>query len=163
MRTWTLLWTTSSGDPRRPVSSYFDTSALAKVHLREDGTDAVRQLVQVSTPAMTSWITLPELSSALHRALNRGVVPPESAEQVRLRMATLWDSLVRVPVSVRLVRAAEQLVWRYKLRAYDGIHLASALSVQGQLGESVEFVAFDVRLRSAAISEGLLVAPSIQR
>ena len=143
------------------MSSYFDTSALAKVHLREQGTVEVRELISSSAGAMTSVVTLPELTSALHRALNRGVVLLESSEEVRGNMATLWRSLVRVPIDPRLVHAAEELVWTYKLRGFDGVHLASAILMQMRLRESVEFVSFDGALRSAALAEGLAVTPVV--
>ncbi|MEX0781004.1 MAG: type II toxin-antitoxin system VapC family toxin [Dehalococcoidia bacterium] len=145
------------------MTRYFDTSALAKVHLSEEGTGEVRELLRTARGALTSIITLPELTSALHRAVNRGRVRQDSSEQVRGNMATLWRSLVRVPIDPRLIHAAEELVWRYRLRGFDGVHLASALSMQTQLRESVEFVSFDGALRSAALGEGLAVSPVVAR
>lgn len=59
-----------------------------------------------------------------------------------------------------VVSRARGLLLRHALRAGDAIHLASCLTLQQEAGESVPFVAFDERRRTAATLEGLVVLPA---
>jgi predicted nucleic acid-binding protein len=56
-----------------------------------------------------------------------------------------------------VVRAAGILAENHALRGADAIHLASAVTLSKQLGESTMFLCFDGRLATAAGKEDLRV------
>ena len=68
-----------------------------------------------------------------------------------------WRSYTIVAVTERVVHSAGDLVTRHFLRAYDALHLASALMLQRELRQPVTFLAFDTALVSAAKREKLRI------
>ncbi len=68
-------------------------------------------------------------------------------------------------VSVALVEdvldEAVAAVSRHRLRAYDGVQLASAMVARRAVADLNTFAAFDIALRGAASSEGFSVSPSV--
>lgn len=68
-----------------------------------------------------------------------------------------WRKFVIADVTEPLVRLAGDLAERYLLRGFDAIHLASAVTLQRELGEPITFSAFDDHLSESAASEGLLL------
>jgi len=61
-----------------------------------------------------------------------------------------WKAYVRVDLWDEILLLARDLIQRHPLRASDAIHLASALSLRGALGEDITFAAADERLLRAA-------------
>ncbi len=68
-----------------------------------------------------------------------------------------WQAYIRVDVRDEILLLARDLIQRHPLRAFDAIHLASALSLSSALGEDVFFAAADERLLRAAEAERLRV------
>jgi hypothetical protein len=64
-------------------------------------------------------------------------------------------ALVRVELGAEILSSARGLIQRHGLRAFDAIHLASALGLQAAANEPVTFVAADQRLLRAASGERL--------
>ena len=143
------------------MTTYFDTSALAKLGIPEEASEDVRRLFQAEEVVVTSVVTFPELTSALLRALGRGGINLEVAERARDGFAGLWPDLAKVELSPSLVQEAEALVWTHRLRAFDAVHLASGKAL-GRRMNYVRFATFDRRLGLAARDEGLDVWPPDQ-
>ena len=137
------------------MTDYFDTSALAKLGLREAESKQVENLLRLSEVPVTSLVTRAELTSALHRAVGRGDLPIEAATAAREQFGRVWRSLGHVPVTAALIERAEMLVWTHRMRGFDGVHLASALSWQERVDGEVRFCTFDRILWRAARDEGL--------
>lgn len=76
--------------------------------------------------------------------------------RTRALVERLWDDLDRVKVSEQLVRDAGELGERHALRAYDAVHLASALSAAGP---DTVLVAADRGLLAAAEAVRFTTAP----
>ncbi len=75
------------------------------------------------------------------------------------------DSYAIVPVDLRLVRQASELVdrhTRHGLRALDALQLAAALEVAGGAPGDVTLVCFDRRLWRSARDEGFECLPRAQ-
>ena len=70
-----------------------------------------------------------------------------------------WPSYIRLSVSSGVIERASSLAWRHDLRAYDSLHLASALTWQEVTGEEMIFACFDKRLARAAGQENLHTWP----
>jgi predicted nucleic acid-binding protein len=64
-------------------------------------------------------------------------------------------TLYVVELSASVAHLCEQILIRRALRAGDAIQLASCIHLRDQVGQPVEFVAYDQRLAEAAAAEGL--------
>lgn len=69
---------------------------------------------------------------------------------------TYWNNLRIVKATGPLLATAGDLAEIHRLRGYDAVHLASALCFPPSL---VIMVTWDRRLREAALSAGLGIAP----
>ena len=128
---------------------YIDTSALVKLLFDEP-----------ESSALTDWLTvkneIPKVSSDLStvellRTCQR--IDESLVDDAR----RLLDGVDLVPIDHVIVEQAAILIPR-ELRSLDAIHLASALSLNEDL---TDFVAYDVRLCSAAAKAGLpVVSPT---
>jgi predicted nucleic acid-binding protein len=123
---------------------YLDTSALVKLVIEEVESAALEHwLVLQDEPIVTSVIGRVELVRACRR------IDPVSVATANLLLA----DLPLVPMARFVLEVAENL-GPVELRSLDALHLASAF----ELGEAlVGFVAYDKRLRDAAVVAGLPV------
>jgi len=78
---------------------------------------------------VSSIVLYAEARSALGRARRATRVRERVISSRRRQLETLWDAVDRLEVTERLVRLAGELAERHELRAYDAVHLASAVSV----------------------------------
>jgi hypothetical protein len=147
------------------VSSYYlDTSALVKRYVNETGSDWLRAVVVIPEPSLlfTSRMTIVEVISAFARRLRDGSLSFE--EFVSLRDAFQGDCLGEyqiMPPAMYVMDLACSLLQRHPLRAYDAVHLATALGAQRFLAERghgpLTFLSADDGLNLAAGLEGLAV------
>ncbi|HET7460625.1 MAG TPA: type II toxin-antitoxin system VapC family toxin [Longimicrobium sp.] len=162
--------------PPRETLYYLDTSALAKLYLDEPGSRRlaswVGKRVRGFTPEVrifVSRIVFAEAMSAIARRRNENHLSAEAA--VRLWGEVIADfTRPRPPyeileVTEAVVYQAALLVARYRLRAYDAVHLATAMRLQLLLKDSFEvvFVCSDRRLTLAAEDERLRVVDPVTR
>ncbi|MGB9775400.1 MAG: type II toxin-antitoxin system VapC family toxin [Anaerolineae bacterium] len=138
---------------------YADTSALVKLFVEEESSDATRDLFHRASLLGTCVLTRVELGAALARAARRGWIRKEEGLEARRRMETVWPTWVRIAVDEHLVARAEALAWEHGLRGYDAVHLAAALLWQERVGHPVVLVTFDRELEQAARQAGLGVWP----
>ncbi|MGO2745209.1 type II toxin-antitoxin system VapC family toxin [Microbacterium sp.] len=123
--------------------SYFDTSAAAKMILREEHSDSLFDELagDVDRVLVASWLLHTELHCAVAR---RGSDMP-------------LDRVDDVLQTVRLVDLSRQdmiaAARRAPLRAADAIHLAVALRLACD-----EVITYDVELANAALRAGLRVS-----
>jgi predicted nucleic acid-binding protein len=159
--------------PRRTEQRTFflDTSALAKLYMREPGSRKLARWVGERTVGFFPFVRLyvsrmviPEAMSAITRRRNERKVESRGA-------LWLWNSvlsdfvgrstpfLIVEPTEDIVIRAA-LLVAAHGLRGYDAVQLASALSVQARLGDpaALVFVCSDGDLSKAAKAAGLTTA-----
>lgn len=124
---------------------YIDTSALVKMLFEE-----------LESAALTDWMTartdIPKVSSELS-TVELVRVCLRIDESLVADARRLLDGLDIVPIDHVIAEQAAILNPR-ELRSLDAIHLASALSLNEDL---TDFVAYDLRLCSAAVSAGLPV------
>lgn len=124
---------------------YFDSSALAKLVIKE-----------TETPALESWLDARTLSLKgssrlcrveLPRAVRRG------GDAAYLRSQVVLGDILQLKLNPSVLDAAGTLPGL--LRPLDAIHLATAIGIRDELEE---FVAYDRRLLAAAEQAGLRVA-----
>ncbi len=135
------------------MTLYLDTSALVKLLVAEDGSDAVRAAAERAPALATSHLTWVEIHSALARMLAGGRLTRRVHARQLEAFGALWEDLVVVPADQPLVEHAAQLAQRHALRGFDALQLAAALELL-PAGE-VSFACWDERLNLAAARERL--------
>jgi predicted nucleic acid-binding protein len=142
---------------------YLDTSAVVKRYADELGSEWIRQIATArpSYLLISSRFLIVETVSALARRLREKLITPKV---YRDSLAAFEDDCQfeyhLIEVTAETVNVARDLVGRHPLRAYDAVHLASALSTAkffrpAELPEPV-FLSADDRLVQAAEAEGLV-------
>jgi uncharacterized protein len=139
------------------VIAYFDTSALLKLVIAEDGAEQARSLWQQAGEVVVSRLAWPEAVAALAAARRGRRVGDEEQQTATDRLRSCLERCTVVSVADPLVDRAADLAAGYDLRAADAIHLATALAV---IEADSVFVTWDKRLRLAAIQAGLVSAPA---
>ncbi len=139
--------------------AYFETSALVKLLVAESETPDAEVLWDESAGLVTSRLTYPECRAALAAAARAGRLTRSGLRAARTELERRWRQFVRVEVEERVAQAAGDLAEHHGLRAYDAVHLASAL--QAGEGGSLLFVSFDQTLLGAARRSDLAVAPVV--
>jgi uncharacterized protein len=137
------------------LSIYLDTSALVKLYVDEDGSDAVWRLVGDNGSA-TCRITWAEALAAFARRERESA--PETAEvwaMARQRLKDDWPALQVVEVTQALVDRAGDYAETFALRGYDAVQLAAGHVMGSALARPPTFVSFDRRLNRAARVLGL--------
>ncbi len=137
--------------------TYLDTSALVKRYVAEAGSDRVAALIETGAPAATAKVAYAEVFAALARRHREGALSRRAYGTVQRRFEREWTAYVRVELHDAVLKRARDLVRRHPLRAYDAVHLATALDLQEAAGEAVTFVVADEQLLDAAVRERLAV------
>ena len=106
----------------------------------------------------TSSITYVEARAALARRRRAGDLSAGEHRRLVGEFESDWQRYVRLEVTDRLIREAAALADRHPLRAYDAIHLASAVTARRQFGGEMLFACWDDGLSAAAAREGFRVA-----
>ena len=133
---------------------YCDTSSLIKLYIDEAGSTEVRAWVNDADMVTTCRVALPEMLSALTRRLNSGDLERSVYQSLVNAVRRDWPHIVALDFSAT---DAADLVERHGLRGFDAVHLSSALLLAGRDGVDLVFSSFDIKLNSAAESEGLRV------
>lgn len=125
---------------------YLDTSALVKLYVQEIGSKSVRSLVNASSVVATSKVAYVEARAALARARREGMLDENNYHLVVGALKKDWASYLTVEVSEVLIALAGDLAEQYRLRGFDAIHLASAVTVRRKVKRPVIVGCWDIRL-----------------
>jgi hypothetical protein len=139
--------------------AYFETSAVVKLLIAEPETPDAEVLWDETAGLVTSRLTYPECRAALAAAARAGRLTRSALREAKRELERRWRQFVRVEVGESVARAAGDLAEHHALRAYDAVHLASAL--EAGRGGTLLFVSFDQTLSGAARRSGLAVAPTV--
>ncbi len=144
---------------------FIDPSALLKQYIREEGSESIRGLIASPTTEtiFVAEIALAEVAAviAAKRRASGGI-----SDGMRQRILTRFlfdckEHYILVKTDRPIIDRAVTLSQKYRLRGYDAVQLATALSVQiifdAQLGSSLNLicVASDLDLLAAASAEGM--------
>jgi predicted nucleic acid-binding protein len=135
---------------------YTDSSAFAKQYLNEHMSAETLALISSADRVSASLVTYVEVVSAIARARRQRMVSAAIATAMLDALDGDWGRMVALDVTNTIVHHAAELALTYGLRAYDAVHLASALEWQETVGEQVTFATFDRALHTAAAEAGLL-------
>ena len=143
--------------------SYWDSSALAKLYLKEPDSDVYLALAKTAIPVQTSPLGQFEVTLAIRRHEVEGKLDAPSAEAlVDELLFDIGEDAVELIATDFDIHAEFQLVLQtclqrpqpISIRTLDALHLAAAISV-----DETEFVSNDSRQRAAAVALGLAVLP----
>lgn len=138
---------------------FFDSSALAKRYMQEDGTPLVRAITQTRTQPFNevyvARIAVVEVCAALVRRQQQRNISQQQLKQVLDQLHRHFRQRYQVlEITSDVVSEAVTQVKTHKLRAYDAVQLAVALKINDlrqKAGlEPVTFVCADSELNQAA-------------
>ncbi len=143
---------------------YMDTSALIKRYVDEVGSGWLRATLDARPPPsiIVVHLTIVEVTSALTRRAREGTLTLTDYAQVQnaFRADCLNDYEIVTAIG-DIIDRANHLLEQHPLRAYDAVHLATAVIANHQLLANnlvpLIFLSADDRLNRAATAEGLAV------
>jgi predicted nucleic acid-binding protein len=137
------------------VILYLDTSSLLKHYIREPGSDDVASWIESFDVVATSRATLAESAAALSRRPRHSGLSQSGCRDALADLTRDWPRYLTVDLDEH--RAAD-LAWRCRLRGYDAVQLAAALTVNELARpDTLVFSSFDAELSRAALAQGLAV------
>ncbi|MCX6032550.1 MAG: type II toxin-antitoxin system VapC family toxin [Chloroflexi bacterium] len=146
---------------RQIVTSYVDSSALVKRYLVEIGTSWMQTWCADPTQTIAvAEIGLVEIAAAFAGKLRGAHIMPAQYQSARTDLTIdARDEYVLVTVNRAVVDEAIELTARHRLRGYDAVHLACALTLNRALVayhlSPLAFISADDDLLKAAAAEGL--------
>ena len=121
----------------------------------EEGIQETRQAVEAADFLATSLITHVETHAALARIRREGRIKNEDDyAKVLEHFQDDWRHYAKVNISSTLITMAGDLAEKHALRAYDAVHLASALVLRQNVPDEMSFSAWDEHLNEDATAEG---------
>lgn len=135
---------------------YFDSSALIKHYIDEDGSAQVDRLFAAKQPLITSALTYAEVYAALHRLRRANAMSGAVLQRLCVSVEDDWQEFSVVELHEEIRQKIPQLCRDFPLRGCDAVHLASALSI-AERGARLQFICADRKLLNAAQDAGLAI------
>ncbi|MFN0070922.1 MAG: type II toxin-antitoxin system VapC family toxin [Chloroflexota bacterium] len=148
------------------MTRYFlDSSALVKRYVREIGSAWVNEITEPRAQhgLLIAEIGIAEVAAAFGaRFRNQQNIDQQIRERTLRRfLDDCDDRFVIVATDRAIIDKAVELTGRHRLRAYDAVQLASALSIRDALEDPGQIppilVSADSELLEAGIAEGMMV------
>lgn len=136
---------------------FFDTSALAKKYLIEDGTEAAIEIFAKAEYVFISALTEVEIIGAIERAKwTRRITSPDYRQATyECEQDLTKANLTKVGVDEAIIQLGKKYVRQHRLRTADSIQLATALLASKKLNGDIHFICSDQTLLDAARLERL--------
>jgi predicted nucleic acid-binding protein len=134
---------------------YLDTSSLVKLYVEEEDSPRIADLVKSSTVTATSLIAYTEARAAFARRFRENAFTPDEYRHLISVFDKDWENYLIVRVTKELVRLAGNLAEKHGLRAFDAIHLSSAITLRGEISAPLIFSCSDRKLQQASNAEDL--------
>ena len=131
---------------------FFDTSALTKRYVEEEGSEKVRALCSEADALGVSVLVVPELISTLCRLVRESQLSPEDYRSLKSAVKADLSDADLCDLSQDTFEHALRCLECHPLRTLDALHIGSALVYRPDL-----FVSADRRQSEAAELEGLAV------
>jgi predicted nucleic acid-binding protein len=136
---------------------YFDSSALVKLVVQEEGSDLAAELWDGCDAALASRLAYPEVRAALAAAGRSHDLSEDDLETAEQAWEQYWAAVRPVELTAAVERQAGQLARSCALRGADAVHLASALAITDP---DLIIAVWDRRLHTGAATAGLHLAPA---
>jgi predicted nucleic acid-binding protein len=141
-----------------PLIAYFDTSALIKLLVEEEGSEVADELWSRATWRVGSRLVYPEARAALAMARRTGRIEERSHRGAVRDLDAACAAMRLIGIDWQLAVTAGDLAERYALRGYDAVHLATALSIRDA---AFVLATWDGDLGRAAVRAGCSVIPRL--
>jgi predicted nucleic acid-binding protein len=139
---------------------YFNTGALVKPYVEEDGSELAAAYSMKSSFVATSMVAYAEARSAFARAWREGVLGNREYQKVVSNFKEEWPAFYALGVSDSVLQRVDTLIDRYRLRGFDAIHLASTIVLSNRCeGEGLVVGCWDAKLWDYYRQEGFLLLP----
>lgn len=136
---------------------YFDSSALVKLLVEEEGSDIVADLWDGCDAALSSRLAYPEVRATLAPARRSRDLDEDGFGRAERSWEEYWAATRPVELTSAVEWRAGELAGSHALRGADAVHLASALVLGAQ---GLVMAVWDRRLHAGARAVGLGVAPA---
>lgn len=134
---------------------FLDTSALLKLYVMEEESEAIRSIVDSDADVVVSSLSYVEAHSGLARRLRDGSVARRDVATLIGAFDADWFQYGKVHVDESILRRAAKLCLKHPVRSLDAIQLATALFVSEHQDEPFVFLTSDKRLAAVARQEKL--------
>jgi uncharacterized protein len=134
----------------------FDSSAIVKLLVDEDGSDVAAQLWDGADAVVCSQLAHVEVCAALAAAQRDHRLAPRQAATALRDWESLWAGVRSVDLGESIARVAGHLAGEHALRGADAVHLATVAAVGF---DDAYFAVWDSRLREGASALGAHVVP----
>jgi uncharacterized protein len=141
------------------MTAYLDTSALAKLYVHDEGvTLDLSAIIDSFGSVTTSRLTFVETRAALAAARRAGRLTAHGHDAAVEDFEAMWVTAFNIiDLSQDVAHLAGEVAETFGLRAGDAIHLASLRALDAP---AVPLVAWDARLREAALANGFACYPA---
>lgn len=140
------------------MTAYVDASAVIKIYVDDEGAGFdVAPVTAAFESLTTSRLTYVETTAALAAMRRAGRLSPARHAAALDDFTALWATFTVIDISHDVVHLAGEVAETFGLRAGDAIHLASLRALDAS---AVPLVAWDVRLRTAALANGFACYPA---
>lgn len=141
------------------MTAYLDSSALAKLVLVDEGLrDELWAVLDVAGSVTTSRLTYVETRAAIAGARRSGRLSVLAHDQAVADFEAIWGGMAVIDVTQAIADDAGVVADMYGLRAGDAIQFASLRRFSPGL---VPMIAWDARLRDAALASGYPIYPPV--
>ncbi len=139
------------------MTAYVDASAVVKLYVDDEGSGFELAPVSAAFDSLTtSRLTYVETTAALAAMRRAGRLSPARHAVAQGEFAVLWATFTVIDISHDVAHDAGEVAETFGLRAGDAIHLASLRALGAP---AVPLVAWDTRLRQAAVANGYACYP----
>lgn len=129
---------------------FCDTSALIKLYIAEEGSDAIKMQLSLAEAVAVCRISWAEAHAALSRRAREVPQDARVIEQAKVALAADWQHFVVLEIDQVLIERAGEYADTFALRGYDSVQLAAAFET-GRISQlPIFFACFDTRLNKAA-------------
>ncbi len=129
------------------MNYYFDTSALIKSYIEEEGSKKVKSILKSANQIFVSSITSLECNSTIRRLLLEKSITELSYNLLRKKIYQDFEDFSIIPFSIQIEDLAKDYIHQFQLKTLDGVQLASCVSV---VADIQSFVLCDGKLLSSA-------------
>ena len=129
---------------------FCDTSALIKLYIAEEGSDALKMQLSLAEAVAVCRIAWAEAHAALSRRAREVPQDARVIEQAKAALVADWQHFVVLEIDQALVERAGEYADTFALRGYNSVQLAAGYET-GRISQlPIFFACFDTRLNKAA-------------
>jgi len=136
------------------MNIYFDTSALIKKYIEENGSQNVDKLFLSADQVLVSAISEIESMSTLKRLLVEKEISDNDFDLIKNEIKTDFSFFSIIGLDSDIIETSIEIIGKYQLKSLDSIQLGSALCNKDQIEY---FISCDTKLLKAAQKEGFKI------